>query len=62
MGMIVRASTTGGQLGDAPQYGACSDNQQDSLVQGAILHCMHLAQFYHKPKNITFPLIKTAGI
>jgi hypothetical protein len=60
--MIVRASTTGGRLGDVPRYGACSDNRQDSLVLGAILHCMHLVQLYHKPKNIAFPSIENAGV
>jgi len=37
-----------------PQYGACFDNQQDSLARGAIGHCMHPVQLYHTPQNIAF--------
>jgi len=51
-----------GQLGDGPYYGACFDNQQDSLAWGAIVHCMHPVPLYHTTKNIASPLIANAGV
>jgi hypothetical protein len=47
---MVHANTTGGRLGDVPRYGVCSDNLQDFLVQGAILHRRHPGQLYRRPK------------
>ncbi len=54
---ILCASARGLRPGDAPRGGACFGNQQDFPAQGAILHYMHLGQFYHIPRNTSFPQI-----
>ena len=55
-------STKGELPDDVSLSGACFGSQKDFLAQGATVCHKYLVPLYHRPKNISFPLIAIVAV